>query len=445
MTTKLEDILVLTRHYAPEPTGSAPPMQQLAEWLAAQGYETHVVTSRPSYPEPRITPGYEAGQQDRVIEAGVHVIRFPTMPVRGARLLARTVPEARFMLQLLVARSTGTLRPSKSVISLCPSTLTVISASFFRKQGGRHVVIVHDVQSGLGAALGSRWVRPVLALLRQIERWSFNRADHLVVLSQGMADALKSLGVHTPVTILPPQVDCSQITPRARPNGAPPTLMYSGNLGRKQGLNQILDLAALLLERTPEVRILIRGEGTMRDALKARIQREGLSNVHLLPLVPANQLADSLAEGDIHLVPQLAAGGDFAVPSKAFAIMAAGRTFVTTATPGSSLAALARDSDAFTFCSPEDPEAFAHCVLDLLADNSKRKRLAANGRHYAEMTADTNLVMNRFIQLITPTEEDDCNERRGKRAAAADAEPFLKKHSGRKAIDVPAANKHRAT
>ncbi len=391
--------LILTRHYAPEPTGSAPPMQQLAEWLAADGRASEVVTARPSYPEPNVVAGYAKGERDDVVEAGVKVRRLPTTVARGSSLLARAVPEAQYMLQLLAMRATGKLAPSTQLISLCPSILTVAAATRFRARGGRHVVIVHDIQSGLGAALGSRSVRLVMGLLRGIECWALNQADHLIVLSQAMADAILELGVQTPLTILPPQIDCAVIRPLPRPPG-PPTLMYSGNLGRKQGLEQLLDLAVVLARSAPDVRIVLRGEGAAKADLLARIARDRLSNVALLPLVAREDLARSLAEADLHLVPQIADGGDFAVPSKAFAIMAAGRTFVTTASAQSSIARMAEESHAFSITPPNDAEAFARIVLVLLADEGRRRTMAEAGRAFAERTADTPVVMRRIVELI---------------------------------------------
>ena len=393
------DVLVLTRHYAPEPTGSGPPMQQLAEWLAGAGRSVAVVTSRPSYPEPRVLAGYARGERDRAVENGVTVRRLPTWGMGTASLLRRALPEARFLAQLLGQTATGRLPRPRAVVTLCPSILTVAAGLAAARGGARHVVIVHDIQSGLGAALGGRGVRLVMAALRRVERWALARADHLVVLSPAMAEAIAALGVATPVTILPPQIDCSAIRPMPSGDG-PPTLMYSGNLGRKQGLDQVLDLAAVLRTRAPEVRLVIRGDGAMRARLADRIARERLGNVALLPLVPADEIAASLAQADLHLVPQVADGGDFAVPSKAFAIMAAGRAFVATATPGSSIARLADESGAFAITPPDDAAAFAGLVLALLADPARREAMGAAGRRYAEATADTAVVTRRIEALL---------------------------------------------
>ena len=84
---------------------------------------------------------------------------------KAGGLLARVGAEMRFFLQLLSRR--GGLRRSMHVISLCPSILTVLGSLSLRARGGRHVTIVHDVQSGLGGSLGVGWL--VTAILRRIE------------------------------------------------------------------------------------------------------------------------------------------------------------------------------------------------------------------------------------------------------------------------------------
>lgn len=399
-------VLVITRHYFPEPTGSAPPMTQLAEWLARNGCRPRVVTSRPSYPTPKVFHGYAKGELDRETLNGVEIIRRPTNAVRGTSLLKRVLPEFRFMVQLWAARLFGQQRPAAQMVSLCPSIFTIIGALPFRARGGRHIAVVHDIQSGLGRALGSPFVRVLMNLLQRLEGWALNRVDHLVVLSESMADALRDIGVRRPITILPPQIDCNAIQPLQRPAGAPPTLMYSGNFGRKQGLQQVLDMAAILKVRAPEIRIIMRGEGALKESIEDGIRSAGLTNVQLLPLVAQEEIGMSMAEGDVHLVPQIAEGGDFAVPSKAFAIMAAGRPFIATGTPGSAIERLALESGAFVCVPPYDAEAFADAAIKLLANDGERGRLSEAGRHFVLGYADTDVVMTRMLDLLGDADPD---------------------------------------
>jgi len=391
-------ILVVTRHYAPEPTGSAPVVQEAAEWLAAQGDAVEVVTVWPNYPHPFIFDGYAKGERDDAIEKAVHVRRWPTWPVKGRKLLSRFGPELRFMMQLLAARVTGRIRPSRHVLSLCPSILTVLGALPLRARGGRHVVMVHDIQSGLGSAIEGGGA--LMAILQKVEAWTLNRADQIVVLSPAMEQALRRIGVRTPALIVPPHIDTCAITPQPAPEGAPPTLMYSGNLGQKQGLDQLIDLAALLKADAPHVRILVRGEGSVKARLVERAAEMGHSNIVFEPLVDKAQIARSLAEGDVHLVPQLAGGREFAMPSKAFAIMAAGRPFIATADPDSPMAALTHALGAGICVPCENPRAFADAALALLADPERRAAMGVAGRAHVTTEVDTQVVMRKIRQCL---------------------------------------------
>jgi len=396
-----QSILIVTRHYAPEPTGSAPVMAEMAEWLARSGRPVSVLTVRPSYPARSITPGYELGQHDDAVEKGVAVRRLATTPPSSDQLLARTWPELRFLLDLLVGRMSGKIAPRAQVVSLCPSILTVAGALFLVKRGGKHVAVVHDIPSGLGAALGLGETSIATRLIRVVESLVLNRVDHVVTLSESMAAQLRGMGIDKPITVLPPHVDTEHIRPLPRPRGAPPTVMYSGNLGRKQGLDQLVDLAKVLQTRAPHVRVLIKGDGAGKAPLLARVTEEKLTNVQFEPLAPVAQLAASLAEGDVHVVPQLAAGAEFALPSKIFAIMAAGRPLVATASSGSPLERLASESGAF-ICAPlDDAEAFATAVLALLDDPAKCKALAKTARAYVEANASTDVCMSRMSAVLT--------------------------------------------
>ncbi len=80
------------------------------------------------------------------------------------------------------------------------------------------------------------------SLITSLERPTLNRVDRIVTLSQGMVEAIRTIGVKTPLAIIPPTVDDILIRPLPERPG-PFTALYSGNVGRKQGLDQLLDLA----------------------------------------------------------------------------------------------------------------------------------------------------------------------------------------------------------
>lgn len=397
----MEELLVVSQFYRPEPIGTPFYVTDMANWFAAGGCDVTVLTGRPYYPEFRLRPGYEAGQRDRETIDGVSIVRLPTLVPTQGRAAQRILSEANFLLRATAALVTGKTRRGRYVISFAPSALAVLAGALATRRGGRHMAVVHDIQSGLAAGLGLLGSGVLLRIVRATERYCLNRADHLVVLSEQMRDALLSLGIKRPIDIIPIWVDTGQINPLPRPEAAASTILYGGNLGRKQGLEQLLDLAEVLRDERPDIRILIRGGGSQEESLKDSAQLRGLPNLRFEPLLPMDRFNEGLAEGDVHLVPQDPEAADFAVPSKVYNIMAAGRPFIATALPGSTLWALQEQSRALICVPPNNPREFADAVIGLIDDQKRRTEMGIRGRAYVETTVARDVVLKHYAELMT--------------------------------------------
>jgi colanic acid biosynthesis glycosyl transferase WcaI len=177
-------------------------------------------------------------------------------------------------------------------------------------------------------------------------------------------------------------------------------VLYSGNLGRKQGLGQVVALAERLAGCRPDIEIILRGNGSQSAEISAEIVRRQLGNIRLTQLQPHEALTTALAAGDIHLVPQNPEAAAFAVPSKVFNIMAVGRPFVATALPGSVLWQLQRDSGAFLCVPPDQPVTFAEAVLRLADDARLRHELGRRGREFVELNYAKPRVLGQFLRRL---------------------------------------------
>lgn len=396
-----QKLLFVTQHYWPELIGSAPYCADLAEWLAARGTQVQVFTCRPHYPEGLVPPAYRNGQRDRERRGSVTIKRVDSWIPRRRGAVGRIAAEFAFLLHGVAALTSGRLRRTDVVVSLCPSILTVLLGVLVTRRGGRHVAIVHDIQSGLASGLGMVGSSPIIKAMRWLEQAVLNRVSKVLVLSDNMRRRLQAQGVRSSIEILPLWVDTHKIQPvNRRPDNGAVTVLYSGNFGKKQALAQIVEMAALLEQREAPIFTILRGEGSEARFLAEQIAARELNNVHFAPLVPAERLAESLAEGDIHLVPQDTSIADFAVPSKVFAIMAAGRPFVATARPGSLLWHLMDESRAFLCVPAGDAAALADTVERLAHDPDLRRDLGRNGRLYAVTRHDKAIVLERFLAIL---------------------------------------------
>jgi colanic acid biosynthesis glycosyl transferase WcaI len=367
--------------------------------MAERGINTRVLTGRPHYPEGAVYPQARGRCAERRVINGVDVARLPIPRRLGSAALRRMQTETQFLVRGVAALVRGNVRRAPLVISLCPSVLSVVLASLCTRRNGRHVAIVHDIQSGLARGLGmtSRGLSGVITCL---ERLAFNRADLVVVLSDDMRRELLSIGVKTPIEVFPIWTDTDSIQPTPVRDGRATTLLYSGNFGRKQGLSQLLDLAQVLLERGSDLRLVLRGAGSQALPLATEAATRRLDNIEFQPLVARERLSEGLAEGDIHLVPQHPAAVDFALPSKIFAIMAAARPFVAIAPERSALWRLQGESGAFVCVAPDDKNSLADAVAALADDAALRAELGARGRAYVLQHFSKQKSLDRLISAL---------------------------------------------
>jgi len=377
-------VLFVTRYYWPELIGSAPFSTDIAEWLTVHGRQTTVVSGLPHYPDAVVFPAYRDTQRPREDVCGVGVERLRAGPPRGASALSRIANEVEFLVRGLGALASGRIRRHSIVLALCPSILGVALGLAARRPDGVCVAIVHDIQSGLAEKLGMVGGGRLAALMRACERAVLNRTDLVVVLSAEMKGQLRRIGVTAPIEVVPLWVDTDHILPAPATARAGVRVLYSGNLGRKQGLGQVVALACELADRRLDIEIVLRGDGNQAGELHEQISRLGLTNIQIAALQPNEALGTALAAGDIHLVPQRPDAAAFAVPSKVFNIMAVGRPFVATALPDSVLWRLQRQSGAFLCVPPDDPPSFAEAVVRLADDSRLRQELGRRGREFVE-------------------------------------------------------------
>src|SRR5262249_23493682 len=150
----------------------------------------------------------------------------------------------------------------------------------------------------------------------------------------------------------------------------------------------------------PDLTVIMRGKGNQAAALQQQIDSQNLRNIHIEELLPDAALYRGLMETDIHLVPQTPDAAPFALPSKIFNIMAAGRPFVATAGRYSPLWGLQRASGAFICVPPNDADAFAEAVLRLADNPGLRRILGERGKQFVARHNDRAKVLEAFEARI---------------------------------------------
>ena len=409
-------ILFYSINYAPELTSTGKYTGEMAEQIAAAGHDVRVVTAPHYYPAWKISEGFSATRYTREQTKGVSVFRCPLWVPAEPSGLKRLVHLASFAMSSLPTLFAQWRWKPDVVWVVEPGLMCAPAAVVFaRLRGAKTWLHIQDFEADAAFELGLIKGRRLRGWVEGAERWLMDRFDRVSTISGRMMERAKAKGVPDGKRVqFPNWVDISAISPlsglsplRAElgiAEGATVAL-YSGNMGGKQGLEILADVARLLAEQQ-DIRFVFCGGGSGRADLEQRCA--GLPNVQFLPLQPFDRLSDLLGMADIHLLPQRADAADLVMPSKLTGMLASGRSVVATAAPETELGrVVTTDAACGVIVPPEQPQALADAIVALAGDPARRAEMGANGRRYAERELSQSVILGRFeaqLRALVETE-----------------------------------------
>ena len=399
-------ITVLCPHFRPDTAPTGDVMTRLVEELARHGHELHVVTSLPWYREHAVEPGWGGRLIRRETTEWGRITRIhPFASKNKANLLMRAAAFAVFTVASTLAAMFT--RRTDLVLAMSPP-LTLGPAAWLVSLRMRAPMVfnIQDVYPDAAVRVGALTNARVIRVLEWLERFSYERAEAVTVLSNDLRDSLVER-VRDPdkVRVIPNFVDTSRIAPGSRHNsyrsefgiGDEVVVMYAGNVGYSQPLELVVE-AARSMEGRDDVRFVVNGEGSRREELEADVA--GLDNVTLVDFQPSERLAEVLAAGDLHLVLLKEGLASVSVPSKMYSILAAGRPVLASVDPGTEVQRVLERSGAGRAVAAGDVSGFVDALTELVADRKLLEESGAAARRFAESWLSAAAVAGAYTDLF---------------------------------------------
>jgi len=399
-------------HYAPEPTGNAPYTTGLAEGLARRGHDVHVIASHPHYPEWRVRAGY-GGWSTSEQRNGVSLRRLrhyvPRRPTAARRLLSELSFGAR-----LVAAS---WRRPDVVLLVSPALFATAPAMLRARLWGRGsrtpptAVWVQDLYSVGFVETGQGGARSA-ALMRRVESATLRASDGVAVIHDRFrAVAVSSLGAAAErvevirnwshVDVEPGPAHRAEVAEVRSARGWPDgtcVVVHAGNMGVKQGLDNVVEAARLADVRRAPVRFVLLGNGSQRDRLAQAAA--GVRSIEFIETLADDEFPRVLAAADVLLVNELAGVNEMSVPSKLTTYFATSRPVVAATAPGSVTAGEIGASGGGVLVAAGDPGALLDSVVDLHADPVRAERLGIAGRAYRDQTLSQDAAIDHYVAWL---------------------------------------------
>lgn len=398
-------ILFINQYYWPDYAATSQMLADLAEHLAAAGHEVTVLCSRGKYDD---GSGMVRPLPRRETHHGVHIRRLAATGFGKRGTLGRVFDYASFHL-LIGLNTLLTAGRHDLIVTLTTPPLVGVYATLVKAlRRRRHVCWVMDLHPDCEFELGLFKRTSLLPrLLDALNGLHFRKADACVVLGRSMASRLEAKGV-APERLHEIPVWGHDLRPAPGIDGplrrqlgleGRCVVMYSGNAGLAHTFDAICEAARQLAGDERFVFLFV-GGGRRLEEVRAFQQQHALANVRIMPYFPREQLEQSLALGDVHLVSLRPGMAGVAVPSKLYGIMAAGRPAVFVGPEDSETADAIRRAQCGKVIAPDDAAGLVAALRELADDPAGRERLGQRGRTAFEQWYSPSVCCEQWRALL---------------------------------------------
>ncbi|EBF8126378.1 colanic acid biosynthesis fucosyltransferase WcaI [Salmonella enterica subsp. enterica] len=403
-------ILVYGINYSPELTGIGKYTGEMVAWMTREGHEVRVITAPPYYPQWKVGERYSAWRYRRE-EGEATVWRCPLYVPKQPSTLKRLLHLGSFALSSFFPLMAQRRWKPDRIIGVVPTLFCTPGMRLLATLSGARTVLHiqdYEVDAMLGLGMAGKGKRGSVArLATAFERSALRNVDNVSTISRSMMNKAREKGVAAEKILFFPNwsevarfqdVNDADVTALRQQLGLPEDkkiVLYSGNIGEKQGLEKVIDAAERLRDR-PLIFAIV-GQGGGKARLENMARERSLPNIKFLPLQPYDALPALLKMGDCHLVVQKRGAADAVLPSKLTNILAVGGNAVITALPHTELGQLCARYPGIAVCvEPESADALVNGISQALAMPKNN----TTAREYAERTLNKENVLRQFIADI---------------------------------------------
>ena len=394
--------LFINQYYSPDYAATAQQLSDLCESLAQLGHDVHVLTSRALY------DGRDIKLKAYEVINGVHVHRIGLSTNKRERIRQRFQGYLSFYLKAF-AKIHVLPRPDVVVTLTTPPLISLLGTWLRVVRRARFVCWVMDVYPDIAIAAG---VLHRLGLARGIwsalGRVSYMTANSLVVLgtdmkgviarknvSENKIHVIQSWACGNEVFRVPDQQNSFRAS---HLNDAEFTLMYSGNMGTCHTFNEVID-GIRSLKDEKNIHFSFVGGGKQLSHLKENLG-DLKDTVKFLPYQDRKDLRMSLSAPNAHLITLQSRYDGLLVPSKLYAIMAAGRPAIFVGGENNEVARILREAECGIIVPEGDSQGFVKAVRQLRDDPAAAERMGQNGRNHFERHFDRKIGVRRFAEML---------------------------------------------
>ncbi|RHW37273.1 glycosyltransferase WbuB [Neobacillus notoginsengisoli] len=401
-------VIYLCQHFPPETGAPQIRVFEVSRELIRRGHQAEVLTAFPHHPKGIIPDEYKGMFYMYENWEGVPVHRSWIYPSPKGSFWKRLVSYFSFTFSAFY--SVLKAKPTDVIICNSPPLFLGITGYLGAKmKRAKFVFNVADIWPESAVELGILKNKSFIRMAEILEMFLYRRSWKIAAATDGIRDYMIKKGKKPEdVFLLPNGVNTDEFKPLPKDTAlleeigikGKKVFMYAGTLGYAQGLDSVVEAAALLKETHPDVHFLFVGDGQEREKLLSMKASLGLDNVTFYGSVPVSEMPRMFSIADYSIVSlrdiDLFKG---ARPSKIFPAISTG-TPVLYCGAGESVAIL-EEYNCGKIAPPENPEGIAAAIGSLMEVNEEEYAvMAENGRKLAIEQYSWKSIVDDLLEQI---------------------------------------------
>lgn len=389
----MENLWIITELFYPNESATAYIITEMANKFS-EVYNVNVICADTNY----------EGDKKRVAEVGttnskINVLRVSVPELDKNSLLKRLI---RFL-----TVSWKLYKKSKKEVHTGDTIFAVTNPAFLLPYMRRlkiskklnYILLVHDVFPENALATGVMKIKPLYTVLKKVFDKSYAAADKILVLGEDMKEIVASKTGCADNVFVCENWGSDSITPKDRAGDGKIVLQYAGNIGRVQGLEDWVEIAAS--SKNSSLVFDFWGSGALVPFLNNFVSDNKLTNVRIRGSYSRATQNEVLNDCDIAVISLAKGMKGLGVPSKTYNILASGKPILYIGDEGSEIYNLTKKFDlgyAFTWEQKDEIVAFLNSLNYNGLAEVKAKGWRSRDcyeKYYAE-----GIVLNKTLEII---------------------------------------------
>ena len=399
--TKKKHLLVVSQYFYPEPFRINDMCQ---EWVK-RGYKVTVVTGIPNYPEGKFYKGFSRHKRRRETWNGIEIIRLPIL-ARGKGKLRLALNYFSFVFcGWFWKLFTKVKADIVFTFEVSPMTQALVGVWYAKRRKIPHYLYVQDLWPENVQTVTGLQNKTVLKQIGKMVNSIYRRSDLIFGTSESFVKEIQKrvFDDKAKVKYWPQYAEeFYQPTENTKAEELPKgvfKVIFTGNIGRAQGLEILPKAAAILKERKVNVQFVIVGDGREKEQLLAQMQESGTGEMFtLIPRQPAEEIPSYLCACDAAFVSYM---DDplwaNTIPAKMQSYMACGMPILASASGETER--IIQQADCGICCEIGNAEALADAVCALMARGDLRV-LGENAKAYSDRYFNKTLLMDEMDEYL---------------------------------------------